>query len=813
MQYMLQQHGDKHVVFLAMSVALLLQQYLRFLELTNIPRDQVGLFYGGRAPRETSVESFRVIFATPVVYAAMLTARQCHIHHCSLLVFDEVHHARKKHPYAQIMNDHVLRELPIYRPRIFGMTASPGEGPSLQATLASIDTLCGTMTCDLTVPTHQKSLEDLKQSTNLSETIIEVYEQTQSDSNVLQTISDFATKTIRTILELDFSDSLPQAFDATEVAQTLEQRIRERGGPNNPSSIEARVEYAAEHRKFLNRARFLGDLRMLFSVFQSGEQTLMINDEVAPRLMAIITLLAEHATHSIVDSMIKSVLDAWSMLEEVESFGADQTSNSAKSLFVLTNMPQNNITPTEELSWRQWNRIKQECAARLEKTQQVPSGDGKVVALLKYLQSMPKTSRAIIFVQMRSTAVHLTKYLQAQLHPSVGVECVVGRSDMSSSNQIATVARFNEGAFRVMVATSVAEEGLDIQACNLVIRMDGTSTAKSLIQSRGRARHKDSRYVLITLAEDKAALEFVMKKEEFMIAAVRHRCDPEGLKRDGIDIERLFEEFNALSSQQGSSPAAWIALHEFCQQNRQAVPEIVYAQNDLTPAARFTAYAAILGRDFSATASTKNDARNRVATALWTFITGSPDPSPHASPLRPSSPASKPFGAFGTGFSAPIKSEFGSSSFGASSSSPWPPQAGSSYAASSSAPTSPLFGQPTLSSAPAPSVPSFQNLLNPHQRGASIQLEPAGNRPKVGRPRITANRLNSANSIGSLQEVCQQGNLPMPEYIELGQDPHSGDFVVECRFLDLMVRGLGRQKKLAKTAAANNMLHALYQSQ
>jgi len=47
------------------------------------------------------------------------------------------------------------------------------------------------------------------------------------------------------------------------------------------------------------------------------------------------------------------------------------------------------------------------------------------------------------------------------------------------------------------VATSVAEEGLDIRQCNVVIRFDLAKTVLAYIQSRGRARKPGSDYILM----------------------------------------------------------------------------------------------------------------------------------------------------------------------------------------------------------------------------------------------------------------------------------------------------------------------------
>jgi len=62
---------------------------------------------------------------------------------------------------------------------------------------------------------------------------------------------------------------------------------------------------------------------------------------------------------------------------------------------------------------------------------------------------------------------------------------------MTQNEQEAVIKRFKTGEKNLLLATSVAEEGLDISDCNFVIRYDMMSNEISSVQSRGRVRYAD----------------------------------------------------------------------------------------------------------------------------------------------------------------------------------------------------------------------------------------------------------------------------------------------------------------------------------
>ncbi|KAE8352631.1 ATP-dependent helicase dcl1 [Aspergillus coremiiformis] len=113
----------------------------------------------------------------------------------------------------------------------------------------------------------------------------------------------------------------------------------------------------------------------------------------------------------------------------------------------------------------------------------------------------PTETKCIVFTQKRYTAKMLFDLFKTlgipYLRPGVliGVRSgdIVGMN-VSFRQQFLALIKFRSGEINCLFATSVAEEGLDIPDCNLVVRFDLYHTLIQYVQSRGRARHSSSTY-------------------------------------------------------------------------------------------------------------------------------------------------------------------------------------------------------------------------------------------------------------------------------------------------------------------------------
>ncbi|KAH8125046.1 hypothetical protein LI328DRAFT_156050 [Trichoderma asperelloides] len=118
------------------------------------------------------------------------------------------------------------------------------------------------------------------------------------------------------------------------------------------------------------------------------------------------------------------------------------------------------------------------------------------------------SKRCIVFVEQRATAFLLTDLFQQpeMSIPGMRVAYMIGSNassanaaNMSLKGQVVSLQKFKRGETNCLFATSVAEEGIDVPECDVVIRFDLCVSAIQYIQSKGRARQ--SSFLYVTMVE------------------------------------------------------------------------------------------------------------------------------------------------------------------------------------------------------------------------------------------------------------------------------------------------------------------------
>ncbi|KAG5600285.1 hypothetical protein H5410_031655 [Solanum commersonii] len=162
----------------------------------------------------------------------------------------------------------------------------------------------------------------------------------------------------------------------------------------------------------------------------------------------------------------------------------------------------------------------------------------KVTCLLESLLEYrdQKDLRCIIFVERIITAIVLQSLLNELLPELCGwrTEYTAGHISVVQSQsrklQNKIVEEFRKGLVNIIVATSILEEGLDVQSCNLVIRFDPSATVCSFIQSRGRARMQNSDFLLMVRSGDDSTLtrmhNYMASGEIMRQESLRHASIP-----------------------------------------------------------------------------------------------------------------------------------------------------------------------------------------------------------------------------------------------------------------------------------------------
>ena len=136
----------------------------------------------------------------------------------------------------------------------------------------------------------------------------------------------------------------------------------------------------------------------------------------------------------------------------------------------------------------------------------------KLNAVIQILQEefrVNPNTRIIVFTNYRDTAEMIISCLQDRNAEEEGIRAVkfIGQATkaedkgLKQKEQVEIITKFKAGDYNVLVATSVAEEGLDIPATDLVIFYEPIPSAIRSIQRKGRTARKKVGKVIVLIAK------------------------------------------------------------------------------------------------------------------------------------------------------------------------------------------------------------------------------------------------------------------------------------------------------------------------
>ncbi|EJD46112.1 P-loop containing nucleoside triphosphate hydrolase protein [Auricularia subglabra TFB-10046 SS5] len=444
----------KVVVFLAPKRPLVMQQAL-FIQ-SQVPLN-TQYYLGDMTVDDKKVELWDreqwrkeftkrdVLVMTPQILLDLLTHAHWQMSKISLLVFDEAHHAQGKHPYSQILKQFVST-LPVgKRPKIFGMTASPTW--DAKRAQKQLDALESTMNARIiAVKEHQV---ELSKHVSRPKELVYLYQ------------------------SYDPSRRETYGLDDTEAAALEDAPLSPGDVPTVPGVWDVLSPLLEKDVPDFSKLKTRRDVLL---------------DSLGP-------YAAELFAHRYFTALAGKLLDAARKAA---------ISATAKSLARVKRL--------EDLHAR--------LAAFLSGFVPGEIPDALVSPKLRLLgdvlcENHDEHFKCVIFVEQKHIAMTLAELLPRLSELDwVSPAALIGHSTtgetdiggMDSKQQAEVVKGFRASKYNVLLATSVAEEGLDFQACHLVIRFDGLQNLISYVQSRGRARHANSTYVVLLPRDDPLAL-------------------------------------------------------------------------------------------------------------------------------------------------------------------------------------------------------------------------------------------------------------------------------------------------------------------
>ncbi len=437
----LSENPNSKVIFLAPTKPLVEQHYKSFLDLTTLPEESLKTLTGTTSPekRKDLWQDILVAFMTPQVLQNDLISNLYSITDVSLIIFDECHRAVGDYAYCFIAKKYVSL---VNKSQVLGLTASPGS-------------------------TREK-INEIKD--NLLIEHIEI--RSDKDLDVKPYIHKVDNKWIKI--------KLPDEF--LEVKRILTEKLKSSYKWLKQNELINTYDINKITRKDLLQLN--NKVNQMISTTRADVEKFILFD--AKKILANAIRLS-HMTELIETQGINALQEY--IMKNEDKILKNVANKSLKELFHDKDI----------------KRVKNLTLSILSRGIVHP----KLEKLKEILQDQlidNKLSRILVFCHFRDSVNNIVRFFEndklIKAHKFVGQQSKGSDKGLTQKEQIKLLEDFKEGIYNTLIGTSVAEEGLDIAECDLVVFYDVVPSAIRHIQRRGRTGRKKEGKVFVLMAED-----------------------------------------------------------------------------------------------------------------------------------------------------------------------------------------------------------------------------------------------------------------------------------------------------------------------
>jgi ATP-dependent DNA helicase MPH1 len=445
------------IVFVAPTKPLVTQQIDACYNIAGIPRSETTLLTGDIPPalRSDEWEKRRVFFMTPQTLLNDLSHGYADPKSIGLIVIDEAHRAVGEYAYAKATK--LIRRFSNSF-RVLALTATPGS--KVETVQEVIDNL-GISHCEIRT---EESL-DIRQyvhQRNIDQIVLE-------PSDEINLIGELFTEALKPLTEKLSAQNIwygrnPMALTTYGLIQAQKEWFAARGNRANQG------------------VQFM--MRAIFSVLTS--------------LAHSIKLLQYHGIRPFYDNMV--------------DFRSEQEGKGEKGSKYRRQI----------LDSTSFQEMMDKISGWLKTDGFV--GHPKLTALadcvLNHFMDNGEATRVIVFSEYRDSAEEIVRMFNTH-RPLIKATVFVGQADgkrgegMKQKQQIDTIEKFKTGAYNVLVATSIGEEGLDIGQVDLIVCYDSSASPIRMLQRMGRTGRKRAGNIVLLLMRGKEEEQFAKSKDNY----------------------------------------------------------------------------------------------------------------------------------------------------------------------------------------------------------------------------------------------------------------------------------------------------------